>query len=365
MPFFPGYAREDQALGALALPPATITDLVDAGLPSLRALAQAPSAQVQSLGERHHADLASLRKVLAAEHERAAERARPTTLEGFLEAVLPARKGKGERHLVRALFGLDPPFEGRLDVTVRELSEAEKKTPRPSTWRSAGPATAGPSRARLREQVLRARRARRRGPARRARGRARARPAVRGRPRRRAGPGARRGARAGGDRGRQGSARGRASCACTTAIRGCSSPTITPVWCGSSATRPTSWPAGRRWLRRARRGGAWARWWPACARVLKEERLFEIGAAASERAACSARLEIYPRGLSAQRAVELCAATFKGGVAESEVRARVAARYPEAEPLPPRPALDDLLRVIGFGWNVAAAAYQRERGAAH
>ena len=91
----------------------------------------------------------------------------------------------------------------------------------------------------------------------------------------------------------------------------------------------------------------------------KEERLLEIGAAASERAACSARLEIYPRGLDPKRAVELCAATFKGGVSEDDVRARVAVRYSAAAPLPPRPDLDALLTPLGFTWDAAAGRYIR------
>jgi hypothetical protein len=92
---------------------------------------------------------------------------------------------------------------------------------------------------------------------------------------------------------------------------------------------------------------------------MKEERLLEVAAAASAGAACSARLEIYPRGLEPKRAIELCAATFKGGVSEKDIRARVAIRYPEAAPLPSRPALDALLAPLGFDWNDAAERYLR------
>jgi hypothetical protein len=101
----------------------------------------------------------------------------------------------------------------------------------------------------------------------------------------------------------------------------------------------------------------------------KEERLFALAAAASTRAAASARLEIYPRGLEPKRALELCAATFKGGVTEDDVRARVALRYPEAAPLPPRPELDGLLAGLGFSWTEGGergwVLYPRGRGRAH
>lgn len=93
--------------------------------------------------------------------------------------------------------------------------------------------------------------------------------------------------------------------------------------------------------------------------AVKEERLFELAASASEGAACSARLEIYPRGLDPKRAVELCAATFKGGVSEDDVRKRVAVRYPEAAPLPPRPELDTLLTPLGFTWDSGSGRYLR------
>jgi hypothetical protein len=126
--FFAGYGGEDLHVSAVGLDAKSVTGLIDGGLPTLRAVAQAPEAHVMSLANRHAFDVALLRKVLADENERANQRARPTTLEGWVEALLPRRKGRKDRHLVRALYGLDAPFEGRLDLTVRELAGKEEKT---------------------------------------------------------------------------------------------------------------------------------------------------------------------------------------------------------------------------------------------
>ena len=97
--------------------------------------------------------------------------------------------------------------------------------------------------------------------------------------------------------------------------------------------------------------------------ALKDERLFDLAARASAHAACSARFELYPRGLDGRRALELCAATLKSGtqpgVSEADVRERVAARYPEAAPLPARPLLDAYLEPLGFRWDEGSARYLR------
>jgi serine/threonine protein kinase len=78
---------------------------------------------------------------------------------------------------------------------------------------------------------------------------------------------------------------------------------------------------------------------------LSQERLVQLAAAASEHAVVSARLEIYPRGMSAARALRLSRGALLGieSISVEEVARRVAARFPEAEALPPRPALDGLL----------------------
>src|SRR5690606_33575230 len=86
-------------------------------------------------------------------------------------------------------------------------------------------------------------------------------------------------------------------------------------------------------------------------------RLLALAAASAERAALSSRLELYPRGMEARRALKLALGALAGAreLTEEEVRMRVAGRYPQAEPLPRRPALDDLLREVGaeLVWEVA------------
>jgi hypothetical protein len=84
------------------------------------------------------------------------------------------------------------------------------------------------------------------------------------------------------------------------------------------------------------------------------DRLVVLAARASDHAAISTRLEMYPQGMPAARAVELTAAvlTAKGVLlTPDEVRKRVADRYPNASPVPDRPGLDDLLRPYGLEWN--------------
>jgi serine/threonine protein kinase len=83
---------------------------------------------------------------------------------------------------------------------------------------------------------------------------------------------------------------------------------------------------------------------------LSDSRLVRLAAAASRGAAVSSRQEIYPRCLEAVRALKLAQGAL-GGVkvlSVEQVRDRVAGRYPEAEPLPDRPRLDELLTAAGL-----------------
>lgn len=74
-----------------------------------------------------------------------------------------------------------------------------------------------------------------------------------------------------------------------------------------------------------------------------------LAAKASENAAASARLELYPRGMDAARALSLSLAVLAGaGLTPDVVKRRVSARYPEAAPLPDRPVLDALLAPHGL-----------------
>lgn len=80
--------------------------------------------------------------------------------------------------------------------------------------------------------------------------------------------------------------------------------------------------------------------------VFSRHRLVSIAVDASEKAALSPRGEIYAKHLPARQALRLAAGALSMSVELSEeaLRRRVADRYPLAERLPTRPALDTLLR---------------------
>ena len=88
---------------------------------------------------------------------------------------------------------------------------------------------------------------------------------------------------------------------------------------------------------------------PAGSPVVAPSRLVRLAAATSERAAVSNRLELYPKGMPAERALKLAHAALlnQERISEAQLRERIAARYPDAAPLPPRPALDELLKESG------------------
>lgn len=101
---------------------------------------------------------------------------------------------------------------------------------------------------------------------------------------------------------------------------------------------------------------------------LDDVRLVRLAALASTAAAVSARQEIYARGMSALRSAKLSrnlAPTVGLGLAgqvdvltPADVRQRVASRFPEAEALPDRPALDAILEQAE--WNVEWDAQARK-----
>jgi len=97
---------------------------------------------------------------------------------------------------------------------------------------------------------------------------------------------------------------------------------------------------------------------------LPSERLIALAAEASTRAAVSSRLELYPRGLAAARALELSAAILSTGANEGLSREdlvrRVRGRYSEAEPLPEGAALETLMQKLGFQWMPEMAHFVRE-----
>ncbi|MFZ4678459.1 MAG: BREX system serine/threonine kinase PglW, partial [Nodosilinea sp.] len=95
---------------------------------------------------------------------------------------------------------------------------------------------------------------------------------------------------------------------------------------------------------------------------LPDSRLLRLAAAASHRAALSSRQEFYPQGMEAERTLRLAQGALYGVrvLSERQLRERVSSRYPEAEPLPDRPRLDDLMQVIAptLVWNPKACNHQ-------
>ncbi len=88
---------------------------------------------------------------------------------------------------------------------------------------------------------------------------------------------------------------------------------------------------------------------------LSVQRLLKLGSAASRAAALSSRVEIYPRGMPASRAIRQSLGALVGPkyFTVEQVTDRVRGRYPDAETLPPRPALDAVLAAAGSDlvWN--------------
>ena len=90
---------------------------------------------------------------------------------------------------------------------------------------------------------------------------------------------------------------------------------------------------------------------PTDAIPLDDARLLRLAATLAG-VALSARLELYPKeSRMPLPPLELSQSALAGGGAISidDLRDRVRERYPEAAPLPDRPALDDLLREAAYG----------------
>ncbi|MEU8004185.1 BREX system serine/threonine kinase PglW [Catellatospora sp. NPDC049111] len=94
--------------------------------------------------------------------------------------------------------------------------------------------------------------------------------------------------------------------------------------------------------------------------VLSEARLVQLAVAASnDRAAVNAAGQLYPVGMPAAQAVRLSAGSLIGQFSQEKLRSRVSSRFPRAEALPDRPALDDLLRECGvlLRWDATQRVY--------
>lgn len=369
-PFHPGYAGDDILVTTSGLDPAFAAALHDAALKTLDAVARAPRAHVEAIAARLGVDVASLRELLARETDRKNERGQPRTIEGLLDELLPKRIKRAA--YVRMLFGLAPPFEGRLDVSAREVAEHTKKTTANiylalgalrETWASHGALTELEERA---SSMLDA-----------AGG---ALPLGRGADSLLAAfppelPG------------NEASPNARARAAALLRIVGEAQKE------DPDGMRVARLGRGELWLVRSQHHAEALRRLGAAADELAERdvvalaeaqpalesvargtplegvtaaQLAELAAAASERAACSALLEIYPRGLRPDAALELSATLIASlarkdeGLTADEVRAKVAARYPEAAPLPARPELDAMLAKVRLRWSEDAVRYLRE-----
>ena len=103
---------------------------------------------------------------------------------------------------------------------------------------------------------------------------------------------------------------------------------------------------------------------PADAIPLDDARLLRLAATLAD-AALSPRLELYPKDLPPRDALELSQSALAGvdTISIQDLRDRVRERYPEASPLPDRPALDGLLREAAYDWtwDAAAALYRAPR----
>ncbi len=96
---------------------------------------------------------------------------------------------------------------------------------------------------------------------------------------------------------------------------------------------------------------------------LSDARIVRLASAVSRHAALSSRQELYPQNMPPARAVRLSHGALNGlrMLTVSQVKERVAGRYPDAAPLPDHPVLDDLLREAGFDfrWEPMAAKTAR------
>jgi serine/threonine protein kinase len=94
--------------------------------------------------------------------------------------------------------------------------------------------------------------------------------------------------------------------------------------------------------------------------ALRDDRLVKL-AAATAGVAVSPRLELYPKDFDALRALKLAQSAVAGvsRITPEELRMRVRDRYPEAQSLPDRPDLDQMLRDVGLDltWSDAQSAY--------
>ena len=361
-PFFPGYKGDDVLVTTVGLDSLSATALHDAGLRTLTTLAAAPDAQVNALATRHGFSPKPLRKLLENKGRDAKQQERPSSIEAWVDALLPRRKKRAK--YVEALFGLSDPFTGRLDVRATEVAEHFSKTRANiylalsglregwqqhgamadlrasvrSIVEEAGGAISLERTAEILERLFSFDKT---APRELTRANAAALARIVTEVEKDEPDGLRYvRARGTGPWVVQSDAHGQAVRALATVA-------------DELAKRAVVAPPGEA----ARAFAERATGTPL--EPLASERLARLGAEASEHAACSTRLEIYPRGMPAERALDLSSSLLRTNISAEEVRSKVAARYPDATPPPPRPALDELLRSHRLEWNEGKGVYER------
>lgn len=361
-PFYTNYRGEDVALELSGWPSATARALCDAGISGFVALAATAKQQVLTLCKRNAIDVAPLHARLDAEHKQVSELEHPRSLESFLAALL-SKAGKSRQYL-EALFGLSEPFVGRTNIAVAEVAKHFGVTPanvhaqlskQRARWAALPLADDLTQRA---SEVVR-------------------------------------------------ESAGAVSLARAAQLLAASFPT------DDASTEPLRQARAAALLRiaaelererekqlqlvRLRDGEPWlfthepnpeklaelgkladalASREPLASPMeaqrqlglvventalatLTAARLLELACHASQRAECSARLEVYPRNLAPERALALTASILKSGVSPDEVVQRAQERYPAAAALPPRPELDALMQRIGFSFREHEQRYVR------
>ncbi|HEX5099790.1 MAG TPA: protein kinase [Polyangiaceae bacterium] len=361
-PFFPAYRGEDLLLGTSGLEPSAALVLRDAGLQTLSAVAQAPEQQIETLARKGVASVDAIRQVLEAENTRSNAKKRPTTVEGWIEALLPAKKAKRAQNL-RVLFGLEAPFLGRVGVPVIEVARALEMT-RANLYLQLGKERevwaaheALPELCQLAHSIVDE--AGGAVPVERAAGLFTERiPSDGSSPRELLVTMAAALLRIVAQVEREEEA-GLA----WERLRG------TPWLFAHASLLPTLEALGQLADELSARAvlassGEVARLLSASVtgtplEALSPERLTELATLASERAARSTRLEIYPRGLEPKRALELSGAILIGRLTPVDIQQRVLSRYPEASPLPDHPELDALVEGLGLKWDEEGGEYVR------
>jgi hypothetical protein len=99
---------------------------------------------------------------------------------------------------------------------------------------------------------------------------------------------------------------------------------------------------------------------PSPVPAIRDARLVRLAAVVGQ-VAVSPRLELYPKGLDASRALKLAQSAVAGlnRITPEELKARVRERYPDATALPNPPDLNDMVRDAGLAltWQDGESAY--------